>query len=80
MENQINMTKNKLIIIGAIIIFLLTITSVFAYVNPLKVVETFYPEIYWDSGGTLTKVYDENNGATCYIFRVSNGGGISCIK
>jgi len=74
------MTKNKLIIIGAIIICLLTITSVFAYVNPLKVVEILNTDVYSSGKGIVVKVYDENNGVTCYVAIVDRGGGISCIK
>lgn len=89
MENKINMTKNKLIIIGAIIIFLLAITSVFADIIVTRITNTkvFYVEgnygDYAPSRWIVTKFVDPDNGNVCYVSKSwgdSRSGGISCIK
>lgn len=77
--------KNKTLIITMAVVFvlLLTITSVFAIVrNPLQIVDYIKnDDNLGDGWGQLYKVYDENNGATCYIFHyIARGGGISCVK
>lgn len=64
-----------------IITILLTIcvvTGVYAYVSPLQTTDFLKMEAKLG----VTKVYDSNNGATCYIYKgYSNGEvGISCVK
>lgn len=64
------------IIIGS---FLALSVSVYAETkNTLEVVETLKNNRY----DTIEKIFDHNNGVTCYTFRQNNGkfGGISCVK
>lgn len=64
------MTKN--IIIGALIL-ISGYSLVSAYNNPMQIVDVLNIGAMVD----IRKMYDSNNGVTCYIYRAH---GISCVK
>lgn len=71
------------IVVGAAVGFTATIVSYARAASTTTETLQMVDSTYVGSGATLRKIYDNNNGAVCYVVTStwsSEGPGISCFK